>query len=527
MNERYRLFLRRKSVYYAFDNTTKTFQSLKTHDRAEGARLLLALNEAGKQLAVNLGLARVYLKHSDPLVAQRTWQHVLEEIIKLKEGPTQYRWQTASRDKAFDLIRSRLLIETQAEHFLEVLKKGTVSTNAYLVKPHNLALDMNWLTATIIHPERIKVCQLRWRLVAIFVVSVLRALPHDGCMTYETSRVIDLRSDTVTKPTPAMREAMARAEVGDDVFGDDPTVQELESETAALLGKEAAMFTPSGTMANQLAIRSQTEPGDEILVDANAHIYYYEGGAPAALSGVMCRCLDGWRGVFTDADLEAALRPTDQHFPRTRLVCIENTHNRGGGKIWPIEQIREVAAAALKHGLQLHLDGARLWNASVATGIAEREYAAPFNTVSVCFSKGLGAPVGSALAGSKNLIERARRFRKMIGGGMRQAGVIAAGALFALRNHRGRLVEDHANAKLLASRLGNIQGLKVEPDEVETNMIRFRVRVMPAEQLVERLRARGVLVLAVGRDTIRAVSNLMVSAQDIEAAVGTISALLK
>jgi len=346
-----------------------------------------------------------------------------------------------------------------------------------------------------------------------------------GSMKDKTLRVVDLRSDTVTKPTPAMREAIAQAEVGDDVFGDDPTVQELESETASLLGKEAALFTPSGTMANQLAIRSHTEPGDEILVEANAHIYYYEGGAPAALSGVTCRCLEGQRGIFTGSDLEAALRPADPHFPRTRLVCIENTHNRGGGKVWSIEEIRQVTATAREHSLQLHLDGARLWNASVATSVAEREYAMPFDTVSVCFSKGLGAPVGSALAGSKILIERARRFRKMLGGGMRQAGVIAAGALFGLRNHRARLAEDHANAKRLAAGLAKVSGLDVNPGEVETNMVRFRVRNMPAERLVERLRARGVLVLPVGRDTIRAVTNLMVSAEDIEAAVGTISAL--
>jgi threonine aldolase len=346
-------------------------------------------------------------------------------------------------------------------------------------------------------------------------------------MPQKTLKTIDLRSDTVTKPTAAMREAMARAEVGDDVFGDDPTVKELEAETAALLGKEAALFTASGTMANQLAIRSQTEPGDEILVEANAHVYYYEGGAPAALSGVMCRCLDGQRGVFSGADLEAALRPSDPHFPRTRLVCIENTHNRGGGKIWSIAQIREVAAAARQHGLQLHLDGARLWNASIATGITEREYASPFDTVSVCFSKGLGAPVGSALVGPKTLIERARRFRKMIGGGMRQAGVIAAGALFAMRNHRTRLTEDHANAKLLASGLANLDGLEVDPAEVETNIVRFRVRVIPAAELVERFRARGVLVLPVARDTIRAVTNLMVSAEDIEAAMRIASALLR
>src|SRR6185369_3029071 len=239
-------------------------------------------------------------------------------------------------------------------------------------------------------------------------------------------RVIDLRSDTVTKPTAAMRQAMAQAEVGDDVMGDDPTVKELESETARVLGKEAALFTTSGTMANQLAIRAQTEPGDEIVVESNAHIYYYEAGGPAALSGVMCRCLEGRRGVFNGSELEAVLRPDNIHFPRTKLVCVENTHNRGGGKKWSIEDIQGVAATARKHGLQLHLDGARIWNAAVASGISERDYSAPFDTVSVCFSKGLGAPVVSALAGTKELIAKARRYRKMWGGGMRQVGIIAA-----------------------------------------------------------------------------------------------------
>jgi threonine aldolase len=339
--------------------------------------------------------------------------------------------------------------------------------------------------------------------------------------------VIDLRSDTVTQPTRLMREAMARAEVGDDVFGDDPTVKELEAETAALLGKESALFTPSGTMANQLAIRGHTEPGDEILVEANAHVYYYESGGPAALSGVMCRCLNGRRGIFGGAEIEAALRPPDQHFARTRLVCVENTHNRGGGKIWPLEGIQEVAATARKHGLQLHLDGARLWNASVAAGIPERDYAAHFDSVSVCFSKGLGAPIGSALAGPKNFIERARRFRKMLGGGMRQAGIIAAGALFALRNHRGRLAEDHANAKTLASGLAGVEGLETHPDEVETNMVLVRVRSMPAQQLVQHLQAQGVLVLAVGPDMIRAVTNLMVTAEDIGRGLAIIGEVMK
>jgi threonine aldolase len=342
-------------------------------------------------------------------------------------------------------------------------------------------------------------------------------------MMNDIPRAIDLRSDTITKPTPAMREAMARAEVGDDVFGEDPTVRELEDETAALLGKEAALFTVSGTMANQLAIRSHTEPGDEILVEENAHIYYYEGGGPAALSGVMCRCLQGERGVFYGTDVESALRPSDSHFPRTRLVCIENTHNRGGGKIWPLERIEEVAGSARRHGLQLHLDGARLWNAAAATRIAEKDLAAPFDTVSVCFSKGLGAPVGSALVGSKALLARAKRFRKMFGGGMRQAGIIAAGALFALRNHRARLAEDHANAKALAEGISRSKGFEITPSEVETNIVRFRLAGMPAQDVVERLRLCGVLVLAADRSTIRAVTSLMVSAEDIRLAVEIIA----
>jgi threonine aldolase len=342
-------------------------------------------------------------------------------------------------------------------------------------------------------------------------------------MTEDSSNPIDLRSDTITKPTPAMREAMAAAEVGDDVFGEDPTVRELEVETAALLGKEAALLTVSGTMANQLAVRSHTEAGDEILVEANAHLYYYESGGPVALSGVMCRCLQGERGVFGGAEVESALRPANAHFPRTRLVCVENTHNRGGGKIWPPERIGEVAGAARRHGLQLHLDGARLWNAAAATGIAERQWAAPFDTVSVCFSKGLGAPVGSVLAGSKELMARARRFRKMFGGGMRQAGIIAAGALFALRHHRARLAEDHANAKALAEGIARCKGFEVAPGEVETNMVRFGLPGVPAQEVVERLRSRGVLVLATDRLTIRAVTSLMVSAEDIQRAVQAIA----
>ncbi|MEK0450214.1 MAG: hypothetical protein RL088_2482 [Verrucomicrobiota bacterium] len=326
---------------------------------------------------------------------------------------------------------------------------------------------------------------------------------------------IDLRSDTITVPTPAMRQAMASAEVGDDVFGDDPTVLKLEARVAELLGKEASLFTVSGTMANQLALRSHTESGDEILVDANAHIYYYETGGPAALAGVMCRCLPGVRGIFTAADVEAALRPADQHFPPTKLVCIENTHNRGGGSIWPLETLREVAEVSRRHGLRMHLDGARLWNASIATGIAERDYAAHFDSVSVCFSKGLGAPVGSALCGSREFIQRARRFRKMFGGGMRQAGIIAAGALHALEHHRARLAEDHTNARTLADGLSLLPGIELDPASVQTNLVFMRVRKLPAAALTAALEKAGVRVLALGPETIRAVTNMTVTAAEI------------
>lgn len=328
-------------------------------------------------------------------------------------------------------------------------------------------------------------------------------------------KTIDLRSDTVTKPTPAMRKAMAEAEVGDDVLGDDPTVKELERRTAEILGKDAAVFVPSGTMANQLAIRCQTQHGDEILLDSNAHIYWYEAGASAALSGVICRTLPGVRGIFSPDDVRAALRPADIHFPPTRLLAIENTHNRGGGSTWPLEQIREVCSVAHETGICTHLDGARLWNASAATGIPESEYARDFDSVSVCFSKGLGAPVGSALAGSMEFVERARRFRKQFGGGMRQAGIIAAGALHALLNHRERLSEDHENAKRLASGLSDIPGIRVNGDMIDTNMVYFDVDHISAIELTGLLKEMNVLILSTGEHTIRAVTSLAVDKDDI------------
>ena len=326
---------------------------------------------------------------------------------------------------------------------------------------------------------------------------------------------IDLRSDTITQPDDAMREVMAHAVVGDDVLGDDPTVRELEQRTAALLGKEAAVFVPSGTMANQLAIRSLTRPGDAILLDANAHIYCYEAGAPAALAGVQVSLLDGARGQFTAAQLEAALPPRDDHFSPPSLVCIENTHNRGGGSVWPLEQIESVTAAARGHGLSLHLDGARLWNASVASGVSEAEYASHFDTVSVCFSKGLGAPVGSILAGTADVIAKARFYRKQQGGAMRQVGIIAAAARHALEHNRSRLADDHANGRALANGLAKLPGLEVDAAGVETNMVFIGTGDRDAGALAKRLEELGVRLLDTGPHTLRAVTNLTVSAEEV------------
>ena len=326
---------------------------------------------------------------------------------------------------------------------------------------------------------------------------------------------IDLRSDTITQPDDAMREVMAHAVVGDDVLGDDPTVRELEQRTAALLGKEAAVFVPSGTMANQLAIRSLTRPGDAILLDANAHIYCYEAGAPAALAGVQVSLLDGARGQFTAAQLEAALPPRDDHFAPPSLVCIENTHNRGGGSVWPLEQIESVTTAARGHGLSLHLDGARLWNASVASGVSEAEYASHFDTVSVCFSKGLGAPVGSILAGTADVIAKARFYRKQQGGAMRQVGIIAAAARHALEHNRSRLADDHANGRALANGLAKLPGLEVDAAGVETNMVFIGTGDRDAGALAKRLEELGVRLLDTGPHTLRAVTNLTVSAEKV------------
>jgi threonine aldolase len=329
---------------------------------------------------------------------------------------------------------------------------------------------------------------------------------------------IDLRSDTVTKPTPAMRKAMAEAEVGDDVFGEDPTVNVLQVKVANLLGKEAALFVPSGTMANQLSIKSHTQPGDEVIIETSSHPYNFEGGAGAALSGVQFQCLKGGRGILDVAQIEEAIRPEDHHFAVTRLVCLENTHNRGGGSIYPLERMAEIYRLAKSKGLLVHLDGARLWNASVATGIKPHEYAQWADSVSVCLSKGLGAPIGSLIAGSQLFIDRVHRFRKMFGGGMRQVGIIAAAGIYALDHHLERLKEDHQNAKRLAVGLKEFKGVSVDPKHVETNIVIFDVMDtgMTGAQVAEPMRREGVLIHAFGKTQIRLVTHLDVSSEDIE-----------
>jgi threonine aldolase len=324
-----------------------------------------------------------------------------------------------------------------------------------------------------------------------------------------------------------MRQAMASAPVGDDVYGDDPTVKQLESAVATLLGKEDAVYVPSGTMCNQIAVRTHTEHGDTILLDELAHIYRIEGASTVALSGVVPRLLPGVRGIFTAADVLAALPISHPFFPSTvtspvKLLCVENTHNFAGGSVWPIEAIQSVTTAAHSRGLATHLDGARLWHASIASGISEAEYAQHFDTVSVCFSKGLGAPVGSCLAGSATLIARARRFKQQFGGGFRQAGIIAAGALYALEHHRPLLHQTHSAARRFAEALAQIPGISVDPATVESNIVRFDLTACGPIPFVEEAHRRGLFMLPFGPAAIRAVFYLDITPAEAEAALNII-----
>jgi threonine aldolase len=339
---------------------------------------------------------------------------------------------------------------------------------------------------------------------------------------------VDFRSDTVTKPTDAMRQAMASAVVGDDVFGDDPTVNRLQDKVAALFGHEAALFVPSGTMGNQAAIAAHTQPGDEILFAAASHIFDYEVAAPAALSGVLTHPIPARHGVITADDIRTRIRPVDVHCARTRLISIENTHNNAGGTVFPREEMQRIREVADETGLRMHLDGARIWNAHVATGIPLADYGKLFDSVSACFSKGLGCPVGSILVGDADFIERAHRMRKRFGGAMRQVGILAAAALHALDHHVDRMREDHENAHYLATELVKIPGVEIDLEATQTNIVYMDVAGTgkSAPDLERELRRRDVLALALGPTRLRAVTHLDVDRTGCETAVGVFREIL-
>lgn len=340
-------------------------------------------------------------------------------------------------------------------------------------------------------------------------------------------KVIDLRSDTLTKPSQEMRKTMYDAEVGDDVYKEDPTANELESYASELLGKEAALFVPSGLMGNQICLNILTQPGDEVICDKDAHIFQYESGSPAALSGIQLSLVDGVRGVFTPGQVEPLIRPESAYYmARTKVIEVENTHNRAGGTINPIENIKALNALGKKNNLYLHLDGARIWNASVATGISPAEYAKHFDSVSCCLSKGLGAPIGSLIAGSKDFIKQAFRVRKAWGGGMRQVGVLAAAGLFALKNNIPRLKDDHEKAHVLANNLSKLQNVSVDLESVQTNIVMFTPKNISVEDFLNKCKENG-LKLGTGKvGVIRAVTHMDVSIEEIDQAVKIIEKIL-
>lgn len=335
-----------------------------------------------------------------------------------------------------------------------------------------------------------------------------------------TNNHVDLRSDTVTRPTPAMRRAMAEAEVGDEQRGEDPTVNALCARVAVLLGKEAALFLPSGTMCNEIALLVHCRPGEEVICDRTAHILTAEGGGPGALAGAMVRALDGAAGVYEPAQLAEAVRPVNRYAPRSRLAVVEQTSNLGGGTIWPLATIEAIGRAAQEHGLLLHMDGARLLNAVVESGVEAARYAAPFDSLWVDFSKGLGCPVGATLAGSGAFVEAAWQWKQRLGGAMRQSGVLAAAALHALDHHVARLAEDHANARRFADAVRALPGLRLDQPRVDSNLVFFDCAAagMTAPALADALRTRGVRVGAVGRHRLRAVTHLDVDAAAVDTA---------
>lgn len=336
--------------------------------------------------------------------------------------------------------------------------------------------------------------------------------------------MIDLRSDTVTKPTPAMRAAMANADVGDDVYGEDKTVVTLEETAAQLLGKEAALFVTSGTQGNQVAVLTHTRPSQEVIVESQAHIYYYEVGAMASLAGVQVRTVDGVRGKMRPDDVRQAIRDNNIHFPDTSLICLENTHNRAGGAVLPVAYMDEIQAIARERNIAIHLDGARLFHASIATGQPVAEFARRVDTVQLCLSKGLSAPIGSLLVGSRDFIARARKWRKALGGGMRQVGVLAAPGLIALTQMVDRLQDDHDRAKRLAVALSQMPDVRIDPNFVETNIVIADIanlRCSPDEFLHD-LAKEGILASDFGTGLVRFVTHLGIEDEDIEQAIAVI-----
>lgn len=336
-----------------------------------------------------------------------------------------------------------------------------------------------------------------------------------------TATFIDLRSDTVTKPSPAMRDAMLRAEVGDDVFGEDLTVNLLQQKVADLLGKEAALYVPSGTQANQICVKVHTQPGDEVIMEKGCHLFNYETGALAFLSSIQPHTIEAKHGIMTVEHIKKAIRPKAYYMPRSALVTIENTHNRAGGTIYPMSIIKEIHELTRNEKMGYHLDGARLWNACVETTISPKEYASYFDSVSVCLSKGLGAPVGSVIASSKEFIEKARKVRKIFGGGMRQAGILAAAGIYALDNNRERLKDDHAKMKVLAGELSTIPSLTIDMEAVQTNIVIIGVEKTgkQPDEVLAMLKAKGILLTMGNWMSVRAVTHLDVSMDDVNRAV--------
>lgn len=338
--------------------------------------------------------------------------------------------------------------------------------------------------------------------------------------------MIDLRSDTITLPDETMRRAIYEAELGDDVYGEDPTVNRLQKMAADLVGKEAAMLVPSGTMGNQIAVLTHCKPGTEVIMEADSHIYYYEAAAASVFAGIQPRPLQGQKGVLSADLVEWAIRQDDIHLPPTSLICIENTHNRAGGRIFPLEEMKSVFNVAKKHGLPVHLDGARIFNASVASGVSVKDFTACTTSIQFCLSKGLGAPVGSIIAGPAEFIEEARRWRKRLGGGMRQAGIIAAAGIVALDKMVDRLAEDHANARLLAEGLAELKGIDFNLDDVDTNIVIVKPTGMSVQELGQQLKKQGVLTVVMQPDRIRFTTNKEVSRMDIEKTISIVEEVL-